>query len=154
MKTATLLYVIKSNKVLLIKKKRGIGKGLYNAPGGHVEKGETIENAAIREIREELDITPINPAFIGTNDFYFGKKHIMKVHVFVSDDYKGTEKETDEAAPFWFPLTEIPYKEMWPDDEHWMPLMLEGKKFKGEFYYDEKGKVILNHNIETQEVGK
>lgn len=146
--TATLLYVVKGNKILLIKKKRGIGKGLYNAPGGRIEEGETAANAAVREVIEELGIRVIEPKFVGTNDFFFGSNHIMTVHVFIADKFKGTEKATPEADPAWFSLDAIPYEQMWPDDIYWMPVMLAGKTFKGVFHYDEKGKVILKHKIE------
>lgn len=33
--------------------------------------------------------------------------------------------------PAWFLETEIPYSQMWPDDIHWLPLVLEGNKILG-----------------------
>lgn len=38
--------------------------------------------------------------------------------------------------PQWYPIENIPFKEMWPDDEIWFPYMLEGKKFDGYFKFE------------------
>jgi hypothetical protein len=41
-------------------------------------------------------------------------------------------------APKWFNIETIPYNEMWPDDIHWLPKVLAGKKIFGNFIFDEK----------------
>ena len=51
---ATLVFIIKDNRVLLIRKKRGLGAGKVNGPGGRLESGETFKACAIREVQEEL----------------------------------------------------------------------------------------------------
>ena len=56
--TATLLFVLRGDEVLLIRKKRGLGAGKYNGPGGRLEPGETALACAVREVEEELCITP------------------------------------------------------------------------------------------------
>ena len=71
------------------------------------------------------------------------------VDIFVANDYDGIEKETEEAAPRWFSLDRIPYDEMWPDDRVWMPLMLEGKSFRGKVYFDKGSRSIINHHVEV-----
>ena len=52
--TATLMFVIRNDEVLLIRKKRGLGAGKMNGPGGRIEQGETPLQCAIRETEEEL----------------------------------------------------------------------------------------------------
>ena len=69
------------------------------------------------------------------------------MHIFTASKFKGEPISTDEAEPRWFPLEQIPYGEMWPDDTVWMPLMLAGKKFMGKFYFDEKGDSLKDHEI-------
>ncbi len=147
--TATLCYIIKGGKILLIKKKSGLGNGFWNGPGGKVDEKETIEEAASREVYEEIGIVPDNPKKIGEIEFYFGQedKADWYIHVFVSWDYDGIEKETEEAMPKWFPLSKVPFKEMWPDDEIWMPFMLQGKRFHGKFYFDKSAEKLIRHEV-------
>ena len=51
---ATLCFVIRGGEILLIRKKRGLGAGKINGPGGRLEPGETALDCAVRETREEL----------------------------------------------------------------------------------------------------
>ena len=39
--------------------------------------------------------------------------------------------------PKWFNFHKIPYNEMWSDDTHWLPKILEGKKVKARFIFNE-----------------
>ena len=53
--------IFRDGRVLIVRRARAPAKGIYTLPGGGVELGETLEQAVIREIREEtaLDIEPI-----------------------------------------------------------------------------------------------
>ena len=51
------LIAIKDDRVLLLQKPR---RGWYVAPGGKMESGESIYEAAVREFKEETNVTPIN----------------------------------------------------------------------------------------------
>lgn len=154
MKHVTLLYIIKDGRVLLIRSKRGMSKGKWNGPGGHVEDGESPADAAIRETSEETGVTPLGAEHAGFNEFYIGEECAMKAHIFVARDFSGEPKETDEGVPQWFPVDKIPLAGMWPDDSVWMPLMLAGKKFDGKFYYDEGYKKMLSYEIKMPENGR
>lgn len=154
MKEVTLLYVIKDGQMLLIKSKRGVSKGKWNGPGGHLNSGETPLEAAVRETLEETGIVPLDPEFMGVNEFYIRSECAMRAHIFVAREFEGEPQETEEGVPQWFPLDAIPLGEMWPDDEIWFPLMLEGKKFSGRFYYDEDYRNMLRHEIEILENGR
>ncbi len=145
----TLCYIVTEGKILLIKKKTGLGEGKFNGPGGKVEDGETAESAAVREFVEETGVMPLDPEHAGTVAFYFGQKEKPDwlVHIFKAARFKGEPVNTEEAEPQWFGLDAIPYNHMWPDDRIWMPLMLAGKKFMGKFYFDEKGEEMKEHEI-------
>ena len=142
---ATLLFIIKNNKILLIRKKRGLGAGKINGPGGKLEPGETFLDCAIREVQEELCITPSAPEYIGENLFQFTDGYSIHVHTFIATDFTGEPTETDEAIPLWYSLDEIPYKEMWEDDKYWLPLVLKGQRFHGRYLFD--GDQMLDYEL-------
>ena len=52
--TATLCFVRQGTRVLMIRKKRGLGAGKINGVGGRLEPGETPETGIVREAEEEL----------------------------------------------------------------------------------------------------
>lgn len=133
---ATLLFVVKEAKILLIHKKRGLGKGKINGPGGRMEPGETPEEAAVREVEEELLTTPLQPVPKGILRFQFVDGYSLEVYVFIAPDCDRTPAETEEALPEWFPLDEIPYARMWADDILWLPRMLDGECFSGWFLFE------------------
>ncbi|MDH5737451.1 MAG: NUDIX domain-containing protein, partial [Gammaproteobacteria bacterium] len=88
--TATLLFVIVDGEILLIRKKRGLGAGKINGPGGRLEAGETPIECAIRETREELCITPLGVRPMGRLHFYASDDipHILG-YVFTATGFTG-----------------------------------------------------------------
>jgi 8-oxo-dGTP diphosphatase len=144
---ATLLFILRGKEVLLIHKKTGLGAGKVNAPGGKIEKGETAEQAAIREVREEIKIEVDSPTEMGILRFQFVDDECLALHctVFCASKFQGNPSETAEAEPFWCSFDEMPYDQMWADDAFWIPGMLSGKKFDGEFVFD--GELMLWSNL-------
>lgn len=149
MKELTLLFLRKGDEVLLAMKKRGFGEGRWNGVGGKVEKGESIEQALVREAQEEISITPTSfekVADLSFDEFFKGQPAQMHVHVFTADEWSGTPTESDEMKPEWFNVAELPYDAMWSDDPYWLPLVLEGRKITASFVLDSKD-IITNHKI-------
>ena len=143
---ATLLFVVEAERILLIRKKRGLGAGKINGPGGRLDPGETSRQAAVREVQEELCITPENIHKAGRLRFQFIDGYSIEGFVFTAEKFTGEPAETDEAAPLWYPLNAIPYEEMWADDPLWIPMMLEGRRFSGYFIFD--GDTMLEHYVQ------
>lgn len=134
-------------------KKRGFGAGKWNGFGGHVEKGETIEEAARREIREEAGVEVGDIRKHGIIEFEWqGKQEILEVHVFRTESFSGEPKETDEMKPQWFPMDEMPYEEMWVDDKYWCPLLFAGKKFTAKFLFDASDQIVEHNLAEVREL--
>lgn len=133
---ATILFIIKDGEILLIEKKRGLGAGKINGPGGKIDPGETPLEAAIRETQEELLITPHTPRKLGELRFSMSDCPDILCHVYRADDYSGIPTETDEAVPVWTSLEKIPYHRMWEDDQHWLPLLLTEQSFLGRFVFE------------------
>jgi len=144
---ATLLFVVQGGQILLIRKKRGLGAGKVNGPGGRLDPGETPWQAAIRETQEELRVTPTEVRAVGELSFQFVDGLSIHVYVFLADGFEGEPTETDEAVPLWVRLSEIPYDEMWSDDRLWLPLALAGETFEGQFLFDKDA--MLDHRLKT-----
>ncbi len=97
-------------------------KILWSLPKGHIEEGETPEQAALREVAEETGIQSEIEKSLGVIDFWFmaGGKRIHKtVHHYLFRESGGLlaaqESEVDEVA--WFPLDEIIEKLAYPDEK-------------------------------------
>jgi 8-oxo-dGTP diphosphatase/2-hydroxy-dATP diphosphatase len=142
-KVLTLCVIHEHQRVLLGMKKRGFGAGRWNGFGGKMKEGETVEEAALRELQEESGIGVKNIERIGIIDFEFsGNQEVLEVHVFKGSEIKGEPQESEEMKPKWFSIEEIPFGKMWPDDRHWFPLFLQGKKFKGKFLFDKSDRIL------------
>jgi 8-oxo-dGTP diphosphatase len=143
---ANLLFLQRGDELLLIRKKRGIGAGKINAPGGKIEPGESAAESAIREISEEVGLHASDLAEMGELHFQFADGLGLHCTVFHSTTFTGEAIETDEAVPLWTKIDAIPYDEMWEDDIHWLPEMLDGQTFKGYFTFD--GDKMLSRKLE------
>lgn len=151
--TCTLLFLRQEDTVLLAMKKRGFGAGLYNGAGGKLQPGETIEESLLRQGREEISVTPTAFYKVAEHDFVqdcdSAPWHLY-VHAFIADDWLGKPAESDEMAPEWFRLNDIPYARMRQDDPHWLPRVLNGEKLRTIFTFDSNNQLI-GHNICTVE---
>jgi len=142
---ATLVFVIRDGKILLIDKKTGLGRGKVNGPGGKVETGESPEDCAVRECQEELGITVSALQYCGQHRFQFVDGYSLLVWVYRTEQFEGVPMETVEAKPHWIPLDEIPYEKMWEDDSIWLPMVLRGERFQGRWIFD--GDTMLDYEL-------
>jgi 8-oxo-dGTP pyrophosphatase MutT (NUDIX family) len=140
---ATLCHVIKGKKILLKKATRGISKGMWNAAGGKVDKGETPLHGAIREVFEETGLKVKKPFYHGKIYFYFAgsKKPDIIGYLYSAREFSGKLKSTEEGLVKWFDISKIPYDKMWDDDKYWIEIMLAGKKFDAWIHFAKDGKV-------------
>lgn len=132
---ATLCFVRCDTRMLLIRKKRGLGAGKINAPGGRLEANETFEQAAVRELEEEVGLKATNLHYAGQHFFQFTDGYSMHVKVFWTTEFTGEPMESDEAIPMWVSESAIPYAEMWADDVLWIPHLLKGEVFEGRYVF-------------------
>ncbi len=144
---ATLLFVVRGSRILLIRKHRGLGQGKLNGPGGRIEAGETPREAAIREVEEELCIQAVGPRQIGELAFQFLDGYSLQVFVFRTGRFRGKPRATDEATPIWTHVERIPFDEMWQDDRYWLPLLIKETPFQGRFVFE--GEVMIRGETVT-----
>jgi 8-oxo-dGTP pyrophosphatase MutT (NUDIX family) len=88
------------------------GRLLWSLPKGHIEPGESAEQAAIREVAEETGITGRIVGRLGTIDFWFmadGRRVHKTVHHFLLRAERGelSDADVEVAAVAWVPLDEI-----------------------------------------------
>lgn len=124
--------IIKDDKVLLMKRvKNGLTRFVF--PGGNVEKGETLEQAAIREIKEELslDVKIDKLIFEYLNKFIDqedGKEYCSEGYYFLITEFSGSPKmgdgpekermsEQNRYIPVWKTFEEIKnLKNLYPEE--------------------------------------
>lgn len=141
----TLTFLLRNTDVLLGLKKKGFGKNYLLGIGGKVENGETIEEAAKREVAEEIYVLLPELQKVGVLNFYF--PHIedeswnQQVHVFTATKWEREPQESEEIKPAWFKKEDIPYENMWDDAQYWLPQLLTGQSIEGEFVFNQALKV-------------
>lgn len=134
MPSDTCLAVIEKNgSFLLIAKRRGLGRGLLNFPGGKVEENEEPTGCAVRETMEEVKVRIKGLEKLG--EIVFDHGELERVHVFLAEQIEGMPEETEEAVPFWLPY--LPENNTWPDDVVWFTYVVLRKRFKCFFKFSD-----------------
>lgn len=147
-KKMTLVFLIDEAKdlVLLGTKKTGFGQGRILGIGGKVEAGESILQAACREVLEEINVAvqPENLHAGGRVEFIFpestGWHH--EVHLFTCRIWQGTPGESPEIKPQWTLISEIPFEKMWDDAKYWLPKLLNHENINAKIFYGEDLKTV------------
>lgn len=140
-----------SGRVLLGMKKRGFGAGRWNGFGGKVEPGETVPEAARRELREEAGIDALALSPCGLLRFTFeGDPVGLEVHVFRTSAFTGDPVETEEMRPQWYGYDAVPFDAMWPDDRHWLAEVLAGRHVRGTFRFEGQDR-ITDYELAVQD---
>ena len=146
----TVCLIMNEKRVLLIKKSAELfGGGKWNGLGGKMHPDESPEQACVREVFEESGLRVNNLKNHGLLKFWFGDKSEPDwiVYVFSTNSFEGRLREGGEGILRWIEFSEIPYQEMWEDDRHWLPSLLEGKTFYGEFCFNEEGTKLLRKKL-------
>lgn len=94
-----LCLVHKNGSYLLQNRVNEDWKG-YTLPGGHIEKGESIVDAVIREIKEETGLTIFSPHLCGVKQFPIENGRYI-VFLFETEQFEGDLIDSDEGTMHW-----------------------------------------------------
>ena len=117
-------FIISGRQVLLANIEYGLNDRKWNGIGGMVDDHESPEHAVVREIAEETEL------IVNRNDLVnFGVINTGKLflHVFTADKWVGelSVKDVSLKELRWFNFDELPFSEMWPGNEDWLPGILK-----------------------------
>lgn len=142
MKLGTLCYLREAGKTLMIhrnKRPDDFHLGKYNGLGGKLEPGETPEECAIREVREECGLKVRDPQFKGIITFpMFDGCDDWYVFVFEFRDFHGELKEPAEGALEWIDDQKLLDLPLWEGDRIFLPWLNQKKFFSAKFEYNNK----------------
>jgi len=151
MKLATLCYVRQDNKTLMIhriKKANDMHQGKWNGLGGKFEPGETPEECAIREIREESGLTVSNlilkgfltfPGFSNDEDWY--------AFVFIASELSGGLIDPPEGHLAWIDDDKLLELNLWEGDRVFIPWLDQTGIFSAKFVYKHNQLVEHDHHF-------
>lgn len=142
------ILINKGDRILLEKRQHTHGAGTWGPPSGHIDYGETPEQTAIRETKEETTVTIDNLKFrVITNDvFEKEQKHYITVWFdanYVSGEPKVSAPE-EESEVGWFTWDNLPQPLFLP-----LQHLLEGKTYPSQTTTDKLGAAIEEKQTET-----
>ncbi len=132
--------VFDGDKVLVQDKKDEDYAGI-TFPGGHVECGESLTDAVIREVFEETGLKISCPQLCGIKDWIQKDGTRYMVLLYKTDKFEGTVKSSEEGEVFWTTLEEMKQKKMAYGMDKMLEVFLD-EDLSEYFFYKENGKWI------------
>ena len=150
-KQTTGVYLIKDNKILFLVREKKNDKmhrqGMYLPIGGHVELGEGLEEAAIREVKEESGITVHSVDLCGI--LYIRSQNTgdydILMSVFTSSDFEGEPVAGNEGKFEWVEIDKVQKVSLYHGDKIFLDLLIKNNFFVIEFLYQQFE--LINYKI-------
>jgi ADP-ribose pyrophosphatase YjhB (NUDIX family) len=106
------VLILGGGRVLLVRRAVAPQRGAWDVPGGFIERGETAERAARREIREELGVGVRIERYVGIFPDTYGSERVPSLNIYFLGRLArdgAAVRAGDDASEFrWFPLDRVP----------------------------------------------
>ena len=126
-----LAYIEINDQYLLLyrnKKKEDINKGQWSGVGGHIEEGETPEDALRREIKEETGYNVIDYQKRGILHFGYGDYQEI-IYLYTVTKISGKMIDCDEGTLKFFDKKEVFDLPMWEGDKIFLKYLLNDEPY-------------------------
>lgn len=150
---ASLVYIRQAGKTLMLHRNKKDGdyhQDKYNGIGGKLEAGESPEECAIREVKEETGLTAKRlvyrghiafPVFDGTSDWL--------CFIYECPEFTGQIKACDEGTLHWIDDQKLFDLNLWQGDPYFLDIIYHSnKRFTGKFIYQDKR--LIDYHIQTE----
>lgn len=129
---STLIYLERGDEYLMLhrtKKENDLNHDKWIGVGGKFEDGESPEDCALRETREETGLTLTRWRYRGLVTFVSDRYETEYMHLFTADGWTGTPKECDEGELAWIGKHALAALQQWEGDRIFLRLMDEHVPF-------------------------
>lgn len=131
----TVLCLIHSNDSYLLQdREKNDWKG-FTLPGGHIEPGESIVDAVIREMKEETGLTIKSPHLCGVKQFPIEGGRYM-VFLFETDQFEGELADSDEGKMHWVKISDLANVNLVSDFEELIEVMMNDSLTEFQYVID------------------
>lgn len=148
MDKCTLVIPYQAGCLWLARKKSKYGAGLYNGWGGKkTPQDPSMLHAAVREFEEESGVipNPLNLELVAILRFYEETKVVFECYTyFLHESGEGISESDEMGAPEVFSPDQVPYHQMMPADEKWLPIVIGGERIAAQCWYSKDQKELLN----------
>lgn len=136
-----LCLIHKNGKYLLQDRLKKDWKG-YTLPGGHIEPGESIVDAVIREMQEETGLTIRHPHLCGVKQFPLEKGRYI-VFLFETEEFEGDLRSSEEGTMHWIEEKELSKVNLVEDFGDLIEVMLNDELTEFQYVIDDGEWIVV-----------
>lgn len=147
----TLCFITNKDKVLLLHgaPHKRLWAGLYNGVGGHIEPGEDVYTATLREVKEETGLDVSDVRLRGVVHADVGDPNVgILFFVFTAIAVNQQVVPSAEGALEWLPVSDLPFAEMVEDLRVLLPKLLamepSDPPFFASYNYDADDRLVIS----------